>query len=113
MRFNKLDLNLLVALDAMLAEASISRAAERLHMAQPGLSHNIGELERQLGARLVDRTTRPVRLTAAGEALVDEGRRLLGAFDEAIEFTQRVERGEVGRVRMGVVASATFEVLPQ
>ena len=94
-------------------EQNFSRAAERLKMGQPGLSHHIGELERQIGAQLVDRSTRPVRLTPAGDALVNEGRVVLSAFDEAIAFTRRVARGEVGRIRIGTVASATFEVLPR
>ena len=100
-------------LTALAEEQSFSRAAKRLQIAQPGLSHHIGELERQLGARLVDRATRPVRLTPAGQALVDEGRRVLVAFDEALEFSRRVASGAVGRIRIGAVASATFEVLPR
>src|SRR5215218_5691086 len=104
------DIRYLVALGE---EQSFSRAARRLHMAQPGLSYHIGELERRIGAQLVDRTTRPVRLTPAGQALVKEGQRLLVSLDEAIEFTRRVAQGEVGRIRMGSVASATFEVLPR
>lgn len=108
-----IDLRQLRYLVALAEEQNFSRAAKRLHIAQPGLSYHIGELERQVGARLVDRSTRPVQLTPAGQVLVEEGRRLLAAFDEAVEFARRTARGEVGRIRMGAVASATFEVLPR
>ena len=98
---------------ALADEQNFSRAAKRLHMAQPGLSHHVAELEKQIGAQLVDRTRRPVQLTPAGQALATEGRRILAAFAEAVEFARRTARGEVGRLRMGAVGSATFEVLPR
>src|SRR5687768_5388451 len=98
---------------ALAEEQNFSRAARRLHMAQPGLSYHIGELERRVGAQLVDRATRPVQLTPAGQALAMEGRRLLASLDEALEFTRHIAQGEVGRIRIGSVASATFEVLPR
>ena len=98
---------------AIAEEQNFTNAARRLHLAQPGLSHHISELERQIGAQLVDRSRRPVSLTPAGEALVEEGRRVLIAFDEAIEHAQRIARGDVGRMRLGSVPSASFDILPR
>ena len=62
---------------ALAEERHFSRAAERLHIAQPGLSQQIQVLEAQLGVPLVDRTKRKVQLTEAGQVLLQEGRRAL------------------------------------
>jgi DNA-binding transcriptional LysR family regulator len=93
-------------------ERHFSRAADRLYIAQPGLSQQIQSLEAQLGVSLIDRTKRRVELTAAGQALLEEGRRALAEFDRVVEYTRRVGRGEVGRLRIGVIASAIYNVLP-
>ncbi|MBW3630457.1 MAG: LysR family transcriptional regulator, partial [Gemmatimonadetes bacterium] len=97
---------------ALAEERHFSRAAERLHIAQPGLSQQIQSLEAQLGVELIDRTRRRVELTAAGQALHEEGRRALAEFDRVLEYTRRVGRGKVGRLRIGVIASAIYNVLP-
>lgn len=93
-------------------ERHFSRAAERLFIAQPGLSQQIQSLEAQLGVELIDRTKRRVELTAAGHALHEEGRRALAEFDRVLEYTRRVGRGKVGKLRIGVIASAIYNVLP-
>ena len=63
------------------AERSFSRAAAKLHRTQPAVSQAIRRLEDELGERLFDRTTRTVRLTAAGLALVPHARACLDAAD--------------------------------
>ncbi|HEX3750421.1 MAG TPA: LysR family transcriptional regulator [Streptosporangiaceae bacterium] len=60
---------------AIAETGSFTAAAERCHIAQSALSHQIARLERHLGARLFDRTSRAVRLTDAGRALLRPGRR--------------------------------------
>ncbi|MEW6635921.1 MAG: LysR family transcriptional regulator [Actinomycetota bacterium] len=93
-------------------EQNFSRAAERLHMAQPPLSDQIKRLEKALGVRLFERSSRGARLTAAGEVLLGEARRLLVQADQTAEMVRRVGSGEVGRLTLGFVPSASNSVLP-
>jgi DNA-binding transcriptional LysR family regulator len=89
------------------------RAAERLHMAQPALSQAIRQLEAELGAVLLTRTTRQVSLTPAGEFLYDEARRLLRQLDETVTGVRRVADGRKGLVRVGFTGTAAFTQLPR
>jgi DNA-binding transcriptional LysR family regulator len=69
-------------------ELHFGRAAERLHIAQPSLSHQIRRLEQQLGVSLLDRTSRRVELTPAGQALLKQGRRLLAQAQRVVQATR-------------------------
>lgn len=93
-------------------ELNFSRAATRLHMAQPPLSVAIRQLERELGTDLFVRTTREVNLTDAGRTLLDGARRTLAEADRAVADTKRAAAGELGRVRVAFSWSARFETLP-
>lgn len=84
MRFNKLDLNLLVALDAMLTERSISRAAERLHMSQSATSNALARLREYFGDELLVQVGRKMELTPRAEALRDPVRDVLVRVDTTI-----------------------------
>ena len=83
-------------------ELNFTRAAERLFMGQQGVSKAVQQLERELGVALLERTTREVRLTAAGAALLQDGREALAAADAAFERARRVGRGTAGTVTVGV-----------
>ena len=83
---------------ALADERHFTRAAARLHIAQPALSQQIRRLEDEVGVALVDRTTRHVSLTPAGEQLVGRARRALGEVDAA-----RAELSELAGVRTGRV----------
>lgn len=98
---------------AVAEELNFSRAAARLHMAQPPLSQTIKQLEHELGFPLLRRTTRRVELTAAGKAYLGEASAILAAVDAAAEHAGRVAAGRVGRLVVGCVGSATYSLLPQ
>jgi DNA-binding transcriptional LysR family regulator len=89
---------------AVAEELHFTRAAERLHMAQPALSARIRELERAAGTPLFSRSTRQVALTAAGDALLPHARAAIEAADRAGEKLERARRGTEGPLRMGLVA---------
>jgi DNA-binding transcriptional LysR family regulator len=87
---------------AVAEELNFTRAAERLHLAQQAVSKSVGQLERELGVALLERTTREVRLTPAGTALLESGREALTAADAAFARAQTVGSGLAGTVRVGV-----------
>jgi DNA-binding transcriptional LysR family regulator len=105
------ELRLMRYVVAVADEGGFQRAAERLHMAQPPLSRQIRDLERELGVRLFER--RPTRLTEAGRVFTEAARRVLADADEMVEATRRAGRGETGLVRLGYVPSAAHETLPR
>ncbi len=98
---------------AVAEELHFRRAAARLHIAQPPLSIQIRELERELGVTLLARTHRRVDLTEAGRVFLDGARRTLTQLDAAISDAQRAERGQTGRLNIGFVSSSSYELLPR
>ncbi|SDD10390.1 LysR family transcriptional regulator [Actinokineospora iranica] len=108
-----IDLRLLAQFVAVAEEGGFGRAAVRLHMAQPPLSAAVRRLERELGGPLFVRTSRGVRLTAAGAVFLDEARAVLARADRAVDTGRRAVAGLAGRLRLGFVGSATFDLLPR
>jgi DNA-binding transcriptional LysR family regulator len=98
---------------AVAEELHFGRAAERLHMAQPPLSQHILNLEREIGVTLFARTKRKVELTDAGRVFLTEARLILAHAEQAIHMAQRASRGEIGRLVIGFVLSATCSLLPE
>jgi DNA-binding transcriptional LysR family regulator len=98
---------------AVAEELNFSRAAERLHMAQPPLSVAIRQLEQELGTELLMRTTREVRLTESGQAFLDGARRTLLELEHSESDAKRAAAGELGRLRVAFSWSARFEILPE
>ena len=84
MRFNKLDLNLLVALDALLTEASITRAAERVHLSQSAMSNALGRLRDYFDDELLVQMGRRLELTPRAEVLREAVRDVLVRIDTSI-----------------------------
>lgn len=97
---------------AVAEELNFSRAAQRMHMAQPPLSAAIRQLERDLGVDLFVRTTREVKLTEAGRAFLDGARRTLADAERAAEDAKRAAAGELGHLRIAYSWSTRFETLP-
>jgi len=91
---------------ALVEERSITRAAKRELIVQSGLSNSLQALERELGTPLYVRGTRPVRLTAAGEALVGPARRTLTSAAQAEQAVQHTRDVLIGTLRIGVSLSA-------
>lgn len=97
---------------AVAEELHFGRAAQRLNMTQPPLSRQVQLLERILGVILLDRTSRSVRLTAAGRAFLIEARRILRLADSAALATRRIASGDAGRVAVGFTAASGYSFLP-
>jgi DNA-binding transcriptional LysR family regulator len=108
-----MDLRQLRYFVAVAEELNFTRAAQRLHMAQPPLSTQIRMFEEELGAPLFVRDKRRVYLTQAGHGLLGRARAILAAAEEAKTATRNAAAGRTGRVAMGYTASAMFtERLP-
>src|SRR3954471_3486076 len=87
---------------------NVTRAAERLHIAQPSLSAAIKQLEGQLGVELLERRGRRVTLTPAGELLLRRGRELLEHADAVAEELRRHGAVTPGRLRLGLAPTARY-----
>lgn len=94
-------------------ERSVSRAAERLAMTQPPLSAAIGQLEKELGVRLLERHARGVDPTEAGEFLAREAAQLLDRLQELTEMTRGIGTGRMGRLTVAATVPMGWEVLPR
>ncbi|MER8072970.1 LysR substrate-binding domain-containing protein [Streptomyces sp. NPDC094034] len=97
---------------AVAASGGFGRAAEQLHIAQPAVSQQVKRLERELGAPLFLRTTRSVELTPAGVRLLERAKVILAEVDRAAEDVRRVQAGGIGKVSVGFVGTATYDLLP-
>src|SRR6202008_5066996 len=97
-----MELRQLRYLVALADERHFTRAARRMHVAQPALSQQLRKLEREAGLALVERTTRSVRLTEAGELLVARARRILAEVDDAGAELRTLTGLVAGRVTIGV-----------
>jgi len=97
----------------MLAETRhFGRAAARLNLSQPPLSRQIAALEASVGVRLVDRDSRSVALTAAGERFLIDARAILASVRQAQDNARAVARGEAGTLAVGFTMSAAYSVVP-
>ncbi|GEO39838.1 DNA-binding transcriptional LysR family regulator [Skermanella aerolata] len=93
-------------------ERNFTRAAEKLHIAQPPLSRQIQQLEEELGIVLLDRDSRPLRLTEAGRLLYEHAAQVLERFDDLRTMMKRFREAERPRFVIGFVASTIYAALP-
>ncbi|MER5360944.1 LysR family transcriptional regulator [Streptomyces sp. NPDC002785] len=107
-----MELRHLSAFVAVAEELHFGRAAKRLQMAQPPLSQQIRQLEKELGVQLFERNTRSVRLTSAGDSFLQPVRTVLDDLDTAVRAAKSAGRGEYGRVTIGFAGASSHETLP-
>ncbi len=94
-------------------EQNVTRAAARLHVAQPSLSRQVRDLEDELGVELFKRTAKSLALTEAGKLFLAEARAVLLRAEQAVEAVQALAKGDKGQLRVGYAPSLTVEFLPR
>ncbi len=97
---------------AVAEELNVSRAARKLHIAQPPLSRQIQTLENELGVALFHRTNKQISLTAAGRAFSKRARGVIEAVEAAVADAQRVQRHERGTLSIGLCDQIAYTLLP-
>jgi DNA-binding transcriptional LysR family regulator len=98
---------------AVAEELHFRRAAERLRVSQPAVSDQVRKLEEVLGVQLLERTNRRVSLTRAGDAFLEEARRVLQQAERAQRAAIRTGDRVCGRLRLGYLADAVPPALPR
>jgi len=97
---------------AVAEDLHFTHAAERLHVAQPALSQQISQLEREVGAKLLERTSRSVVLTSAGEMFRKRATIAIEQLERAAADAGTLGRGEAGVISLGFVSAAVVNILP-
>ena len=98
---------------AVARERNFTRAAEFLRIAQPPLSRQIQQLEEELEVTLIERGSRPVRLTDAGRLVFEQAMQVLEHVEEMKAMTRRLRGAEQPRIAIGFVASTLYGYLPE
>jgi DNA-binding transcriptional LysR family regulator len=106
------DLKHLATFVAVAEELNFHRAAERLTMAQPAVSRIVLELEDRLGVKLLERTTRKVRLTESGRYLLEEAQEILGRIDVAENTVRLLASGTKAILRVGYTTITGHSLVP-
>lgn len=108
---NQIDLRLLRYFVTVAEERNITRAAERLGIAQPPLSQQMRLLEKRLGVGLLDRHRTGVSLTRAGQALLERAQELLASTDSLVPYVRQAARGRYRTLRIGMTTSVALHPL--
>ncbi len=96
------------------AEAlSFTKAAAKLHTAQPSLTRQIKDLEEELGVRLLNRTKQQVTLTDEGRSFLADAKRVLALATETVESVRRLSSGETRALNVGYVSNLFYDLLPR
>ncbi|HLZ67371.1 MAG TPA: LysR family transcriptional regulator [Aliidongia sp.] len=98
---------------AVVDKMNFRRAAAALNMTQPPLTRQIQGLEHEVGVQLIDRSSRAIRLTPAGEAFARSAGRILDAAADATEEARRIARGDAGSLTIGFTAASGYVFLPR
>jgi len=92
---------------------NFTKAAAKLHLAQPSLTRQIHNLEEEIGVRLLNRSKSQVALTEEGRAFLIDARRVLALATESVQAVQRLSRGETGQLNIAYSSNFNFELLPE
>src|SRR5438445_4771241 len=92
---------------------NFTKAAAKLHLAQPSLTRQIRNLEEELGVRLLNRSRNHVALTEEGRSFLVDARRILALATDSIQAVQRLSRGETGQLNIAYLSNFDFELLPE
>lgn len=98
---------------AVCDEGSLSGAARRLGVTQAAVSQRLAQLEKDVGANLIDRASRPMRLLPAGAMLRSNGRRLVGEMEELKHHLARFRASEMPELRLGILESLALALVPR
>src|SRR5947207_1220375 len=98
---------------AVAEELHFGRASKRLLISQPALSKQIQELEAEVGAKLLWRNKREVRLTSAGTSFLKHARDVLRQVDRSIAEAHSIGRGDLGLLEIGYLSSAGPRIVPR
>ncbi|AZC27588.1 LysR family transcriptional regulator [Pseudomonas sessilinigenes] len=109
----RLELRHLRYFKAVAEELSFTRAAAKLHMAQPPLSQQIKQLEEDLGVVLFERQGRPLRLTEAGRQFLLKVRGILDDVQSSVREVRELAEGHGGRLSIGFAGSVMYNKLPE
>ncbi len=97
---------------AIAEEGNITKAAKRLHIAQPPLSHQLKQLEENLGVVLLERNTRKIQITDAGRLLQNRARQIIDLFERTEKELKDIKAGQLGTLSIGTISSVGETMLP-
>jgi DNA-binding transcriptional LysR family regulator len=98
---------------AVAENLNFTKAAAKLHLAQPSLTRQIHNLEEEIGVRLLNRSKSQVALTEEGRSFLVDARRVLALATESVQAVQRLSRGETGQLNIAYSSNFNFELLPE
>jgi DNA-binding transcriptional LysR family regulator len=98
---------------AVAEDLNFTKAASKLHLAQPSLTRQIHNLEDEIGVRLLNRSKSQVTLTEEGRSFLADARRILALASESILSVQRLSRGETGQLNIAYLPNFDFGLLPE
>src|SRR6266853_979557 len=113
LRFAYMELRHLRYFVAVAENLNFTRAAAKLHLAQPSLTRQIHNLEEEIGVRLLNRSRSQVALTEEGRSFLVDARRILALAKESVLAVQRLSRGETGQLNIAYLSNFDFELLPE
>jgi DNA-binding transcriptional LysR family regulator len=109
----RIDIHQIKAFLAVADALQFKGAAERLHITQPALSRIVKALELEVGAQLLQRTTRVVELTGAGRVFAEQSRLALAHIERAAVLARRAQAGQIGNLRIAYMDFAINGALPE